>query len=279
MQIQNLNKSNIPQLISLCEAVGWLQPTSFMQKQFEMYLSIGSLLGYTHNQKLIATGGVFPSESGFSSIGMLVVHPNFQKQGLGRTLLDVCMQQTPASLPIMLIATDAGVPLYKTYGFTTITTIHRFEKLVTNTPRNLSHLKQIEQHDLNSLIRLDEITTGAYRSHLYSLLLTRATFTLKLERNHKIEAFALCVEKRDVLCITPMIAKLEEDAIQLLDLISKSWNGTIRIDVPHSQFTFRNYLQKEHFQETLLSPLMIKNGSHLPGNRDQLFAMMDAALC
>ena len=50
----------------------------------------------------------------------------------------------------------------------------------------------------------------------------------------------------------------EEDAIQLLQNICECWNGTVRIDVPHSQFSFRKFLQIENFQETLLSPLMIK---------------------
>ncbi|WP_026589853.1 GNAT family N-acetyltransferase [Bacillus sp. UNC437CL72CviS29] len=279
MQIQKLNDSSIPQLISLCEAVEWLQPRLFMQKQFKMYLSIGNLFGYTHHEKLIATCGVFPSESGFSSIGMLMVHPDFQKQGLGRTLLDICMQQTSASLPVMLIATDAGIPLYQTCGFTTVTTIHRFEKFVTNTPTNHSHLKQIEPYDLNSLIKLDQTVTGAHRPKLYSILLSRATLAFKIEKKHRIEAFALCIQKGNTLCITPLIAKRDEDAIQLLQSICMSWNGTVRIDVPHSQFTFRAHLESKEFQETLLSPLMIKNGSHPSGNRDHLFAMMDTALC
>lgn len=279
MQMQKLNNSSISQLISLCETVGWLQPQLFMQKQFEMYLSIGSLFGYTHNEKLIATGGVFPSEAGFSSIGMLIVHPNFQKQGIGRTLLDTCVKQAPPSLPVMLIATDAGVPLYQTYGFTTITTIHRFEKFVTNPAMNSPYLKKIRQYDLQSLINLDQTVTGARRSRLYSILIDRATLAFKMERNNKIESFALCIQKGATLCITPLIAKHEEDAIQLLQSICTSWNGTIRIDVPHSQFTFRAHLESKGFQKVLISPLMIKNGRHLPGNRDHLFAMMDAALC
>ncbi|KEK26277.1 GNAT family N-acetyltransferase [Bacillus gaemokensis] len=279
MKIEQLNESSIPNLFSLCEAVGWLQHKSFMKKQFEMYLSVGTLFGCIHNKMLIAAGGVFPFESGFSSIGMLIVHPNFQRQGLGRTLLDNCLQLAQPSLPIILIATEAGVPLYQSYGFTTMTTIHRFERFVTNTSTNLSYVKQIRQHDLVSLINLDQLATGACRAQPYSLLLARATFTFKIERNGRIEAFALCMQKDDILCVTPLIAKQEEDAIQLLQMLCKAWNGTVRIDVPHSQFTFREYLRTTNFQETLLSPLMIKNGSQLSGNRNILFAMMDTALC
>ena len=51
---------------------------NFYEKQFEMYLSIGTLVGYIHENKLIATGGVFPFTSNFTSIGMLIVHLIFK---------------------------------------------------------------------------------------------------------------------------------------------------------------------------------------------------------
>ncbi|MDR4983004.1 MULTISPECIES: GNAT family N-acetyltransferase [Bacillus cereus group] len=277
MKIVKLNNSFIFDLLDLCKSVGWLQNKTFMKKQFEMYLSIGTLLGYFHENKLIATGGVFPFKNSFSSIGMLIVHPNFQGRGIGRILLNRCLEHTHQNQPVVLIATKAGEPLYTSCGFQTVTTIHRFEKQTTKT--NTSYTRQIEEKDLVSLTSLDQIAIGANRSLLYSLLLPRAVHSFKIERNNCIEAFSFCIQKDNILCINPLIAKQEEDAIQLLKKICECWNGTVRIDVPHSQFTFRKFLQTDNFQETLLSPLMIKNGSQLPGNRNMLFAMIDTALC
>ena len=76
----------------------------FYEKQFEMYLSIGTLVGYIHENKLIATGGVFPLQ---------VTHfhwyvnrsPNFQGRGIGRMLLNHCLEQIHPKQPIALIAT------------------------------------------------------------------------------------------------------------------------------------------------------------------------------
>ncbi|YAR63051.1 GNAT family N-acetyltransferase [Bacillus cytotoxicus] len=279
MKIQRLNNFDIPDLLSLCESVGWLQPKSFMQKQFELYLSIGTLLGYIKNKKLIAAGGVFPFQPAYSSIGMLIVHPNFQRQGIGRALLEHCLQFADSSLPTILIATDAGVPLYQSFRFETITNVHRFEKLVINPTMKSRHFKTITPRDFDSLIQLDQTATGANRRQLYSLLLPRIAFSLKLETNGTIDAFTLCIQKGNILCVTPLIAKKEEDAILLLQQLSQMWNGVIRIDVPQSHITFRTSLQNEQFQETLRSPLMIRNGKHLPGNRDMLFTMIDATLC
>lgn len=45
-------------LLDLCKAIGWLQDKAFMKKQFEMYLSLGTLVGYMHENKLIAAGGI-----------------------------------------------------------------------------------------------------------------------------------------------------------------------------------------------------------------------------
>ncbi|MGH0428794.1 GNAT family N-acetyltransferase [Bacillus hominis] len=277
MKIVKLNKSFIFDLLDLCKSVGWLQDKTFMKKQFEMYLSVGTLFGYLHENKLIATGGVFPFKSSLSSIGMLLVHPNFQGRGIGRMLLNRCLEHTHPKQPISLIATKAGEPLYTSCGFQTVTTIHRFEKQTSKTNTVLT--QQIEEKDLVSLTSLDQIATGANRALLYSSLLPRAVHSFKIERNNCIEAFSLCIQKGNILCINPLIAKQEEDAIQLLKVICECWNGIVRIDAPHSQYTFRKFLQTANFHETLLSPLMIKNGDKLPGNRNMLFAMIDAALC
>ncbi|MGE6348127.1 GNAT family N-acetyltransferase [Bacillus mycoides] len=279
MKTVKLDASSIPDLLSLCKSVGWLQHESFMKEQFHMYLSIGTIFGYVHKNKLIAAGGVFPFDRGFSSIGMLIVHPDFQRQGIGRILLNNSLTLAHSSLPILLIATKAGEPLYQSYGFQSITTIHRFEKQANHISTKSVPIKQIQKNDLPSLVFLDQTATDAHRSKLYSSLLSRATYSFKIEQDNQINAFALCIQKGDVLCITPLISKKEKDSIQLLEMICKSWNGTIRIDVPHSQFIFRQFLQTADFQETLLSPLMIKNGNQLPGNRNMLFAMIDAALC
>ncbi|HHT7187982.1 TPA: GNAT family N-acetyltransferase [Bacillus cereus] len=277
MKVVKLNESFIFELLNLCKSVGWLQDSFFMKKQFEMYLSIGTLVGYIHEGKLIAVGGVFPFKDVFSSIGMLIVHPNFQGKGIGRTLLNHCLEHALIKQPIALIATKAGEPLYTSCGFQTVTTIHRFEKQTTNITTSLTH--EVGEKDFMSLISLDQMATGANRSTLYSSLLPRAIHSFKIERNNCIEAFSLCIQKGNVLSINPLIAKQEEDAIQLLKRICECWNGTVRIDVPHSQSTFRKFLQAKNFQETLRSPLMIKNGCELPGNRNMLFAMIDTALC
>ncbi|PEZ07840.1 GNAT family N-acetyltransferase [Bacillus sp. AFS018417] len=279
MQIKALNQSDIPQLLSLCDAVGWLHDIAFMKEQFETFFSIGTLFGHHNEGKLISCIAVFPYKTGFTSIGMLIVHPNFQRRGLARSLLDICIKNAPPLQPFVLIATDAGTPLYHTYGFNTITSIHRLERNSTETKNNSFSTSQITSQDLNTLIQLDFIASGAHRSKLYSILLNRTHLALKIEKNNRLEAFALCIRKGNTLCVTPLIAHNEEYALHLLLSICNQWNGTVRIDVPHSQKSFRDKLLSFEFKETLLSPLMIKNGENLPGKRDFIFAMMDAALC
>ena len=173
MKTIQLDESFIFDLLDLCKVVGWLQEKTFMKKQFEMYFSLGTLIGYMHDNKLIATGGVFPFKDSFSTIGMLIVHPDFQGQGIGRTLLNHCLAHTHPKQPIALIATKAGEPLYTSCGFQTVTTIHRFEKQTTKT--HITHTQQVKEKDIISLISLDQSTTGADRSLLYSLLLPRTS--------------------------------------------------------------------------------------------------------
>ena len=133
-----------------------------------MYLSLGTLVGYMHENKLIAAGGVFSFKESFSTIGMLIVHPHFQRQGIGRILLNHCLEHTLTKQPIALIATKAGEPLYTSCGFQTVTTIHRFEKQTTKT--HITHTKQIKEKDLISLIssiKLQLVPIVLYFIHYY----------------------------------------------------------------------------------------------------------------
>ncbi|MEI4800207.1 GNAT family N-acetyltransferase [Bacillus sp. NPDC077411] len=279
MEVKILNRSDISQLLSLCNDVGWLHDMSFMKEQFETYLSVGTLFGHDNEGQLVSCIAVFPYKTGFTSLGMLIVHPDFQRRGLGRSLLDICMKNSPPLQPVTLIATDAGAPLYHAYGFHTVTSIHRFERNKTTTKLGSFATRTIKSQDLNTLIQFDYIASGAHRSKLYSILLHRAHLALKIEKNDRLEAFALCIRKGDTLSVTPLIASNEEDALHLLLSICNQWNGTVRIDVPHTQKSFRDKLLSFEFEETLLSPFMIKNGENLPGKRDFIFTMMDAALC
>ncbi|WP_020060891.1 GNAT family N-acetyltransferase [Bacillus sp. 123MFChir2] len=279
MKVKTLNKSDISQLLSLFDAVGWLHDISFMKEQFETYLSIGTLFGHDNEGQLVSCIAVFPYKTGFTSIGMLIVHPNFQRKGLGRSLLDICIKNAPPLQPVTLIATDAGTPLYRTYGFNTVTSIHRLERNRRTAKTGSFATRTITSKDLNALIQFDYEASSAYRPDLYSMLLHRAHLSLKVERNDRLEAFALCIQKGDTLCVTPLIASNEEDALHLLLSICNKWTGTVCIDVPHTQKSFRDKLLSFEFEETLLSPFMIKNGENLPGKRDFIFAMMDAALC
>ncbi|MCM3735556.1 GNAT family N-acetyltransferase [Bacillus cytotoxicus] len=278
MKVKILNHSDLSQLLSLYDAVEWLHDISFMKEQFETYLSVGTLFGHDNEGQLVSCIAVFPYKTGFTSLGMLIVHPDFQRKGLGRSLLDICMKKAPPLQPVTLIATDAGTPLYHAYGFHTVTSIHRLERKRT-TKLDSFATRTITNKDLNTLVQFDYIASGAHRPNLYSILLHRAHFALKIKRNDRLEAFALCIRKGDTLCVTPLIAKNEEDALHLLLSICNQWNGTVRIDVPHTQKRFRDKLLSFEFEETLRSPFMLKNGDSLPGNRNFIFAMMDAALC
>ena len=134
-----------------------------------MYLSLGTLVGYMHENKLIAAGGVFPFKDRFSTIGMLIVHPHFQRRGIGRILLNHCLEHTHPKQPIALIATKAGEPLYTSCGFQTVTTIHRFEKQTTKT--HITHPKQVKEKILYRLflsIKVQLVPIVIYFIHYYS---------------------------------------------------------------------------------------------------------------
>ena len=59
MKIVKLNESFIFELLNLCKSVGWLHDEIFMKNNSKC-IFLSALVGYIHENKLIATGGVFP---------------------------------------------------------------------------------------------------------------------------------------------------------------------------------------------------------------------------
>ncbi|GGE07654.1 hypothetical protein GCM10011571_06110 [Marinithermofilum abyssi] len=61
----------------------------------------------------------------WATIGMVAVDPDKQRNGLGQGVLQQLLQHADASLPCSLVATLAGVPLYRQCGFQTIEHIYK----------------------------------------------------------------------------------------------------------------------------------------------------------
>lgn len=277
ISIEGLREKDTADLQSLAKTVGW----NFTTGQAELFLSsMGTVLGYRHEGKLIASAGIYIYGSKLASLGIVIVHADFHRQGLGKRIVQQCLEEAERiHVPVMLVATKQGFPLYESLGFRTIGHIHRFEAdsvSLGDIGARRQNASTLEESELENVVRLDETVFGADRHDVYKALFgnMHAGIVIRDERG-AVCGFALSVRRSDLLVIGPVIAEDEETAMHLVQSLCVDWNGRVRVDVPSEQNSFMTRLSKSGVSPTMISPTMVLGATHLPGRRNCLFGIAD----
>ncbi len=125
-------------------------------------------------------------------IGHVIVTPDYQRQGIGAALTRAVSQYLEAQhcQTLLLIATEAGYPVYEKLGFQ-VETFYQFMKgPATATFPSSPRLRPLQESDLAAIYRLDRDVTGEDRSpqlHTFGL----AGFVLVDEQTEQLRGFFL----------------------------------------------------------------------------------------
>lgn len=166
------------------------------------------------------------------SLGMMVVHPDWQRRGIGRRMIKVISGQTDG-MELHLCGSKTGVPLYRTEGFLPLSTIcqHQgdfkpgaFSVAVKGIVRNY------RISDFNALLICDTKACGIARTLLLTNLLTVSS-TLVLERDGDIVGYCMRRPFGHGETIGPIVAPQEKDAIFLLRESMGSSSAFMRTDI------------------------------------------------
>ena len=123
LNLTRLETADIPRLMEVSGSAGWATTAG----------TWGALLGvdcgafYGHRSaggEIVSSAGVF-NYGGLASLAMVLVKPAYRERGLARELIKHCLAQLPPTAPVMLVATELGLPLYTRLGFKTVGETHR----------------------------------------------------------------------------------------------------------------------------------------------------------
>ncbi len=247
-----------------------------------MAIVAGTVFGHRVGGRLVSSAGLYRYGSDLASLGVVIVHPDFQRMGLGKELVQRCLRECePADMPVSLIATKDGFPLYTSLGFQTVGTVHRFMRTGIGAMASADsdgHGTGVLQANVSDWVRMDKLATGAERRHLYELLLPKVYVSFSVpDPFGRLQGFGAAVRRGDLLVIGPLMAADEAVAKQVIAEFLRVWSGTIRLDVPGEQSGFIRYLKRLGFRETMVSPLMVLDGRELPGQRNMVYGIMDPA--
>lgn len=188
-------------------------------------------------------------------IGMVLVHPEKRRRGVGNTLLRhaVAWLQSQGAISIKLDATPAGKKVYLPLGFCEEYNLTRFEGTTpTATPRSsgehevraftAGHIQQVTVFDIRVF--------GVARPKVFSSLITRSPDLcfVTYDRTH-VSGYLIAREGAATLQLGPWAARSAETAICLFSaFIDRVPGKRVFLDIPGQNLVAARYLYSLGFK-------------------------------
>ena len=226
-----MTQADLPAAHGLSSQLDWphrLEDWGLLHQVFKGFVA-------TVDDRLIGTAFACP-QGNFATIGLVVVNPDFQGQGIGRLLMELALDACQPGTPI-LNASVAGAPLYLSQGFVEFGTIEQRQGLARAVALEPlaedEHLRALCEQDQVRQLALANAGSGLDRSALFAQLHDTIEHTAGIETDGQLQAFALLRRAGRGHCIGPVIAQNTRQARHLITtLLAQIPNQFVRIDVP-----------------------------------------------
>lgn len=274
--IEKLHTNHINQLITLSKAVGW----DYDHDEISTIMKTGTIVGCKDSsQNIIASAAIIPYGGGsLTSIGMVIVHPQYRGFGLGRRVTDACLHLNKESCPTMLIATEEGKPLYQKMGFKEVGQVRKYTANQVMHKSNIVHnatlIRGIDENDFATIVEIDACAFGAKRSTFLTERLNQSVIGLvSLNKDRQITGYGMVIETPANLIIGPIVSSTAEEAIMLINKLVENRNGPVRIDMPQYNQLVNDHLLLIGFSEVAQPPIMMLHSDGLPQRNGNLYAV------
>ncbi len=213
-------------------------------------------------------------------IGLMAVHPDFQRQGIGRALMEHLLARLEqAQVPLVTLdASKMGQPLYSQLGFVPYDETYTFQHsaplpVLPPSPQ----LPPITPADLDEIVQADQGVFGADRRKLFQILLQNfpgRAFLLRNSRGH-LEGYVFAQKYR----IGPWVMLEPENAEALLRAaLGLTFEGIISLTVPSSNPQALELLQRYGFERVRTNRRMGKGLAEDPCLRGQIDSQTSLAV-
>jgi GNAT superfamily N-acetyltransferase len=218
--------------LALSTEAGWNQN----EADWRFFLTQGIVFGLRDGDRLAATAALLPYSANNAWISMVLVTPDWRRRGIATKLVDACLAAaTRRGLTTWLDATPAGAAVYGPLGFTPTLQLRR---LRLEKPMDTKAARPLSAGELEPLIACDTGAMGFDRSSLLSEFGNRPGSRIVSDA----DTIALVRNGRTARQIGPLLADRADQALALVDAITRSESGPWLIDAVHSQEEFLSRL-------------------------------------
>ncbi|MGB7729793.1 MAG: GNAT family N-acetyltransferase [Candidatus Acidiferrum sp.] len=272
MYLRVMTKADVPAGLRLNELAGWNQTADDWQRFLEASPS-GCFVAEEQGE-VRGTATTISYENRFAWIGMVLVDPEYRKQGIGTQLLQRTIEYLDERrIPtVKLDATPLGQPLYRKLGFVTEYEIERWilkrRNAITNR-RNASKLT-LTEIQLEPVLRFDYEIFGANRSPLLNSLrdmspdLAMGVWNDGAPQGYSFGRRGLFADH-----LGPWVAKSRAAAAQLLqEFLENSSRETLIVDCLTANVMATELLRSYSFAPARYLTRMFRGPNADPGNRE-----------
>ena len=163
-----------------------------------------------------------------ATVNMVIVDHALRGRGLGRRLMDAALELA-GDLPLRLVATEEGLPLYEKLGFRASGTILQHQGVVVDVaPPHAT--EDATAADMSSIAALDRMAFGADRGELIGRLAAVGAFAV-IRRGGHVAGFAAMRGFGRGEVVGPVVAADLADAKTLIShFMSRRGGGFLRVD-------------------------------------------------
>jgi GNAT superfamily N-acetyltransferase len=271
-----MTPADLPAAHGLSMRLKWphrLEDWALMQHAFKGFVAV-------KGEQMIGTAFACP-QGAFATIGLVIIDPDYQGQGIGRRLMELTLSACGASTPI-LNATVAGALLYTTQGFVEFGTVEQRQGLARAVALEPlvpgEECRPLGAADFPRQVALANAGSGLDRHAILSHLQDTIEHSTGIVRDGQLQALALLRTAGRGLCIGPVIAQNPEQAKHLIaTLLARIPGQFVRIDVPVDS-GLCEWLGSAGLELVVSVTQMARGTPPQPGEGVRQFALMSQAM-
>lgn len=263
--------------LSLCRTAGWNQ----IQEDWELFLHLspeGCCVAVDDDGQVRGTVATVQYDDHFAWIGMVLVDPAMQRQGIGIQLLREALQILSKEDTVKLDATPAGRHIYVQLDFVDEYPISRME--LRSLPASLavesSRARPVKNEDLPRLLEFDRRVFGADRSAVIDSIFSRGPqFAFVSEDRNGIAGYCFGRAGHNFTHIGPVVGRDLLSAKEVCTAaLMNSQSSPIVIDALSKDQEWISWLNSVGFREQRALIRMYRGTNAWPGVPEKQFAIL-----
>jgi GNAT superfamily N-acetyltransferase len=233
--LRPMSPHDIPAAVALLQSMGWKHEAKDWARLLA-WSPDGCFVIEEVERGIIGTVSTTPYGTEQGWIGMMLIAPDRQRQGLGRQLMRAALDHLIArgTERIMLDASEAGRPLYRSMGFRDLYNVEHWEGKASTYLG--ARARPMRPEDVDAVLELDARLYGFPRRHILVRLLEEFPDLAWVDvHKGRLEGYLLGRRMADSVDLGPWMSASAASAERLLLIALEQLQGqTVTLNIPDS---------------------------------------------